>query len=186
MKRFPLILLFTVLIAMTSCMEEKENTWEEQLRWREANLTWLGEQAERTNADGTPYYTKVVPEWDKNAYVLVHYFNDRSLTQGNLSPMYTSTVDVKYKGELYNGAAFDSSYNNVPPTYPADSIYRTRLGGVISGWQIVLQDMRVGDTCEVVIPYQYAYGTTLSGSIPAYSVLSFGIKLVDIPSYEIK
>ncbi|MDE6490406.1 MAG: FKBP-type peptidyl-prolyl cis-trans isomerase, partial [Muribaculaceae bacterium] len=162
MKRFPLILI-AALIALSSCMEDKENSWEEQLRWRENNLVWLGEQAERKNDDGTPYYTKVVPDWDKKAYVLVHYFNDRSLTQGNLSPLYTSTVDVKYRGELYDGTAFDSSYNNVPPTYPADSIFRTGLSGVISGWQIVLQDMRVGDTCEVVIPYSLAYGTSQSG-----------------------
>lgn len=186
MKRFPLILATVALIAMSSCMDDKENTWEAQMRWREANLTWLGEQAERTNPDGSLYYTRVVPAYDKDAYVLIHYFNDRSLTQGNLSPLFTSTVDVKYKGELYNGAAFDSSYNNVPPTYPADSIFRTHLSGVISGWQIALQDMRVGDTCEVVIPYQYAYGTNQTSGIPAYSVLTFGIKLVDIPSYEIK
>ena len=97
--------------------------------------------------------------------------------------MYTSTVDVKYIGHLYDGTAFDSSYIN---TYPADSIYRTTLSSVIEGWTIALTNMHVGDSCEVLIPYQHAYGSSEHGDIKPYSALQFNIKLVYIPGYEIQ
>ena len=145
----------------------------------------MQQQAARTNDDGTPYYKTVVPDWDAGAYVLIHYFNDRNATASNLSPLYTSTVDVKYKGQLYNDITFDSSYTQ---TAYGDSIYRTQLRNVISGWAIALMDMNVGDSCEVLIPYQQGYGSTGSYggdvSIYPYSNLKFHIKLVDIPGYE--
>ena len=110
----------------------------------------------------------------------MHYFNDRSLTEGNLTPLSTSTVSVKYIGRLYNNEPFDSSY------LATDSLFTTKVGDVISGWGIALQHMRVGDSVRVVIPYQQAYGATQSGSILPYSNLQFDIKLVDIPLYETK
>jgi len=167
---------------LLSCGDDDESTWEVYEQWRETNVAWLASQETRTNADGTPYYNKVVPAWDSQAYVLIKYFNDRSKTHGNLSPMYTSTVNVKYKGCLCTDEPFDSSY--LMTTY-GDSIFQTQLSGVISGWAIALEDMHVGDTCEVLIPYEYAYGASGSGSIPPYSALKFGIKLVDIAGYEI-
>lgn len=183
MKKLFIYLVGAISAAcMISCGGDDETTWEIYEQWRDANVSWLASQEARTNADGTPYYTKVVPDWDSQAYVLVKYFNDRSKTVGNLSPMYTSTVNVKYKGCLYTDEPFDSSY--LMTTY-GDSIFQTRPSGVISGWAIALEDMRVGDTCEVLIPYEYGYGASGSGSIPPYSTLKFGIKLVDIDAYEI-
>ena len=67
-----------------------------------------------------------------------------------------------------------------------DSLYRTDLSKVISGWGIVLQEMHVGDSVEVLIPYQSAYGAIGYGSVPPYSNLKFNIKLVDIPYWETK
>lgn len=184
MKRLPLIfLLLTALCyGLVSCLNG-EDTWDEYKEWREANESWLLEQSQRKNDDGSDYYKKIVPTSDKAAYVYIHYFNDTTLTRNNLSPMFTSTVDVKYIGRLYDGTAFDSSYLN---TSPADSIFRTQLSGVVTGWYIALSDMHVGDSCEVLIPYQWAYGGSNYGAIKPYSALQFNIKLVDIPGYEIK
>lgn len=165
-----------------ACSDD-DNTWDDYADWRNANEAWLSEQAARTNDDGTPYYTKLTPAWDTSAYVLIHYFNDRRLTEGKLSPLLTSTVDVKYIGRLYNDEPFDSSFTSQSP---ADSIYRTACNKVIRGWVIALEDMRVGDSCEVLIPYQQAYGAANSGVIKPYSALNFGIKLVGIPYYEAK
>lgn len=189
MKRLPILLCLSALIAIvSSCkLDPEEDAWEYYEDWRNENLTWLQQQAARTNSDGSPYYKTVVPDWDAGAYVLIHYFNDRNATADNLSPLYTSTVDVKYKGQLYNDEAFDSSFTQ---TAYGDSIYRTKLSDVVSGWAIALMDMHVGDSCEVLIPYQQGYGSTGSGSImtgltiPPYSALKFHIKLVDIPGYE--
>lgn len=181
MKKLPIFIMLVGLLAVACSDDDK--TWDDYADWREANEAWLAEQATRTNSDGTPYYTKVVPSWDTAAYVLIHYFNDRRLTEGKLSPLFTSTVDVKYIGRLYDDEPFDSSYLRQEP---ADSVYRTACNKVIQGWTIALEDMRVGDTCEVLIPYQQGYGAANSGIIKPYSALKFGIKLVGIPYYEVR
>lgn len=183
MKKLPFIfILFTAMCySFISCVDNDNDNWDDYKEWRETNESWLLEQSQRINTDGSSYYHKVVPAWDKTAYVYVHYFNDTTLTRDNLSPLYTSTVDVKYIGRLYDGTAFDSSYLN---TSPADSIFRTQLSSVINGWTIALSNMHIGDSCEVLIPYQWAYGANKYGTIKPYSALRFNIKLVDIPFYE--
>ena len=89
---------------------------------------------------------------------------------------------MKYIGRLYNDVPFDSSFTTT--TY-GDSIFRTKPSGTITGWQIALTDMRVGDSARVVIPYGQGYQALSTGSIPPYSTLVFDIKLVDIYSYEL-
>lgn len=164
-----------------SCMSE--TTWDAYETWRKENNEWYNAKRELKNADGTPYYKTLSPEWYPESGVLIHYFNDRKLTEGNLSPLMTSTVDMVYIGRLYNDTIFDSSYSNTA-SY-GDSIFRTQPNSVIDGWQIALNDMRVGDTCEVIIPYPQAYGSSGQGSIPPYSALRFNMKLVRIAAYEI-
>ena len=176
-----LLLIPSIIAAMsifTGCHDD--DNWKDYAEWRDANNEWLQQQGMLLDENGQAFYTRVYPSWNQSAYVYMHHFHDRSLTEGNLTPLYTSTVSVKYKGRLYNDVAFDSSYNNV------DSLFNTTLGNVIDGWGIALQNMRVGDSARVVIPYQQGYGTSGSGSIPPYSALQFDIKLVDIPYYEKK
>lgn len=165
--------------ALASCHGDDSN-WDSYREWREANNTWLEEQAKRTQEGSTdPYFTRVVPPYDQGSYVLMHWFNDRAQTAGNLKPYSTSTVAVKYIGRFYNGTAFDSSY------LQTDSIFKTKVSAVVPGWQIALQNMHVGDSCEVVIPYQSAYGANGYGSMAPYSNLVFHMKLKDIPAWEI-
>lgn len=181
LKRIPAIAaVVSLALAAVSCMSG--NDWDDYETWRKENNAWYLSQTQRTNPDGTPYYTKLTPSWFPSSGVLIHYFNDRSKTAGNLSPLQTSTVDMIYIGRLYNDTIFDSSYAN---TQYGDSIFRTKPNAVIDGWQIALNDMRVGDTCEIIIPYLQAYGTTGQGSIPPFSVLRFNMKLVGIPAYEV-
>ena len=181
MRKLPLLIVVFV-VAFASCIGDENSSWQEYAEWREANINWLKQQVERKNADGTPYYKQLRPESDSTSYVYVHYFNDRELTKNNLQPLYTSTVDVIYKGQLYDTTPFDSSYMNTADY--GDSLFRTKVGSVIPGWQYVLQDMHVGDTCEVLIPYQQGYGISGSGIIQPYSVFVFGMKLTNIPAYE--
>lgn len=182
MKYLPIAILMLVMAFLPACNSTDDN-WDDYKEWREVNDAWLQQKKDQKDDAGKAYYTKVIPEHDPNAYVLIHYFNDRSKTLGNLSPMITSTVDVKYHGRTYDDVPFDSSYT-LTAAY-GDSIYRTPLNSsIISGWRVALMDMRVGDTCEVIIPYQQGYGQMGSGPIKPYSNLIFGIKLVDIPGYE--
>lgn len=171
---------------MTSCLG---NGVEDQYKdWNEANQKWFNEQMIRIGSDGKPYYEVIAADWDPNARILMHWYNDRSLTEDNLSPLYTSMVDVKYKGALYNGEAFDSSYLS---TSPREGVTRFSIGqsgtsnGVIEGWAIALQNMHVGDSCHVIINYQQGYGVMNFGTtIKPYSVLQFDMKLDDIYKYE--
>lgn len=96
--------------ALTSCSDDDNSSiYGSYAEWRDSNISWMMEQQAKKNPDGSNYYEVVVPNWDPSAYVLIHYFNDRSLTAGNLSPLSTSTIDTRYKGYLYNGVGFDSS-----------------------------------------------------------------------------
>ena len=89
------------------------------------------------------------------------------------TPRPNSIVSVHYKGTLINGREFDNSWKrNCPEAF--------RLNEVIDGWQIALQQMRVGDHWMVYIPYTVGYGTRTSGPIPAFSTLIFEVKLLGI------
>ena len=167
----------------SGCSDDDDN-WDEYREWIIGNNTWIQDKAAEVDLEtGEPVYTKVIPSYNPAAYVLMRWFNDRSENAGNLKPLFTSTVDVKYIGHLYDDTPFDSSY--LSTTY-GDSIFRTQLGSVIEGWQIALQMMRVGDSCEVIVPFAQGYGTAGSGIILPYSNLRFNIRLKDIYKYEIR
>ena len=166
----------------SSCNDDGTTTWEQYKEWRQTNLDFYEEQKFLMDPDGDGmYYQTQVAPWNSGAEILIRYLNDRSKTEGNLSPMLTSTVDVKYIGRFYNGVAFDSSYSVQP-----DSVFTTGVSDVIAGWTLALQYMRVGDSARVVIPYGMGYGSSGSGSIYPYSTLVFDIKLKDIVDYEEK
>lgn len=184
MNKIPLvsILAAIVLSIMPSCgSDDDTNVYTTYAEWRETNDQWLAEQKARKNDDGTPYFETVVPSWNTGAYVLIHYFNDRSLTAGNLSPLSTSTIDARYIVRYCNDTPLDSSYNL---TSPAQGIFRTQLNAVIEGWTIAFETMHVGDTAEIIIPYESAYGVNISSGVMPYSNLRFNTRLVDIPYYE--
>lgn len=180
MKKILLIITSLLLTsAFVGCSDNETTTWEDYEEWRNLNIKYVEEQA-AIEIDGKGYYTRIVPQWNPGVYILIHYFNERGIVPGALTPLSTSYVSVKYKGMLYDGTPFDSSYLNT------DSIFTTSLSGVITGWQIALQNMQVGDSVDVILPYQVGYGVSGSQRIPPYSTLKFGIKLVDIPYYEIR
>lgn len=173
LKFIPALLacLFAGLV-FTACNDDNE--WDDYSEWRKTNLAWLDEQA------ATGKYEKVVPLWNDSLYVYMRWLNDTTLTSGNLIPLYTSEVAVTYKGTLYDGTPFDSSYTRV------DSITTFQVKDVITGWPIALERTHVGDHIEVLIPYQSGYGSQSLGVILPYSTLVFDIVLRDITAYEIK
>lgn len=187
MRKLPLLFMLSLLVlvfAGTFAACGDDDDFKEYYDWIVANNSWIkAKEAEINPETGEPMYVKVVPSYDEGAYVLMRWINNRAETEGNLSPYFTSTVDVKYIGYLSDNTPFDSSYLL---TTNGDSIFRTDLQSVIQGWQIALQMMRVGDSCEVIIPFQSAYGTSGSGSILPYSNLRFNMRLKDIYKYEIK
>lgn len=180
MKRLVYIVaIFIGFSFLSSCLKDNFDEYEE---WRNSNDRWLAEQELRKNPDGSPYYEKIVPAWNPNAYVLMHWYNDRNATASNLSPLSTSYTDIKYKLSDFEGLAKDSSYLR---TNPADSIYRSKVNSNIEGWIIGVTNMHVGDSVTMIVPYQYAYGAKGQSTVKPYSVLVFDLKLKGIPGYEI-
>ena len=93
---------------------------------------------------------------------------------GEVSPNPAQTVTVHYEGKLINGEVFDSSFKRGTPA-------KFGLNQVISGWTEGLQLMHVGDTMELVIPPELAYGAQgINGVIPGNSTLVFKVQLIDI------
>jgi len=90
------------------------------------------------------------------------------------SPGLADTVVVHYVGQLIDGTEFDSSRGRgTPATFS--------LGGIIPGWQEVLQLMHEGDIWEVVIPSELAYGAQGAGaSIGPHETLVFEIELISV------
>lgn len=178
MKKLPIFLVACLLITLFSC-KKTEDYWSQYEAWRDTNNAWFIEQLGAKDDEGNPIYTKVVPSWDRSIYVLMKYYNDTSLNRDAQSPYQTSTVDVIYKGMLYNGTPFDSSY------LKTDSIYRTQVKQNIKGWIVALEQMKVGDSCRVIIPQSLGYGAQyMSSLILPYTTLVFDMKLVAIPGLE--
>lgn len=175
---------FVTTCALSSCGDDDDdnssNVWEKYAENREANINWLNSEEARTNADGTPYFERIIPAWNKGSYILMHRFTDPAETAGNLVPLYTSSVSVRYIGRNYQGVVFDADSLSANGT-------TFTLSGLVSGWQVALQNMHVGDSVEIVLPYQMAYGSSSpSSAILPYSALRFNLRLLDIPAYEIR
>lgn len=92
-------------------------------------------------------------------------------TGANPGPV--SRVTVHYRGTLQNGEEFDSSYKrNQPATFG--------LHQVIPCWTQGVQKMKVGGTAKLTCPAETAYGDRSLPGIPAGSVLTFEVKLLEI------
>lgn len=87
---------------------------------------------------------------------------------------------VHYTGHLLEGKDkvgkfFDSSKKRNQPFQ-----FRIGAGQVIKGWDLSLQDMKVGETRIVILPPSMGYGSQNVGGglIPAHSTLIFEIELL--------
>jgi FKBP-type peptidyl-prolyl cis-trans isomerase len=88
-------------------------------------------------------------------------------------PTVADTVTLHYVGTLVDGTEFDSSVRRgQPATFP--------LGGLIPAWQLAVPMMAVGDTIEIAVPADMAYGPIGRGPIPGNATLLFRIELLEI------
>lgn len=91
---------------------------------------------------------------------------------GSVGPR--SIVTCHYKGSLISGKIFDNSFSRSCPE-------AFRVNELISGFQIALVNMHIGDHWLVYIPSDKGYGARGAGSdIPGNSTLIFEIKLISI------
>lgn len=91
------------------------------------------------------------------------------------APTIRDQITIHYTGTFTDGEVFDSSVQRgQPATFP--------LSGLIPGWQIAIPYMGVGDTAEIRIPAESAYGLAGRGPIPGGATLFFTVELLGIPS----
>jgi FKBP-type peptidyl-prolyl cis-trans isomerase FkpA len=96
-----------------------------------------------------------------------------SYRASDAKPTVADVVTVHYEGKLLDGTVFDSSYaRGEPATFP--------LGRLVPGWQIAIPRMGVGETIEIAIPADLAYGPVGRGPIPPNATLVFKVELIAI------
>lgn len=188
-KYFIVVLL--ALLCLASCKEE-DNTIEEYADWQAKNEAYFEEAyAKHVNGGSASFVLKrltlsdtiTVAQAKHTDCILVDVLPGAAVSDG-VSPIYTDTACVHYRGMLIpspsypSGYQFDCSYQG---TFDAAVAEPTELpvNGVVEGFALALQHMHRGDYWRVTIPYQLGYGTTDSGTIPAYSTLIFEIRLDD-------
>jgi FKBP-type peptidyl-prolyl cis-trans isomerase len=89
------------------------------------------------------------------------------------TPTAEDTVKVHYRGQLVDGTVFDESLGGDPASL--------QVSGVIPGWTEALEQMKVGDKWQLVIPSDLAYGERgYPGAIPPSATLIFEIELLGI------
>src|SRR5690606_36944876 len=84
-------------------------------------------------------------------------------------------VLVHYTGKLDDGTVFDSSLSRKKPIG-----FVLGTGGVIKGWDLGIDGMKVGGLRRLVIPAELGYGSRGKGKIPADSRLTFTVELMAI------
>ena len=88
-------------------------------------------------------------------------------------------VRVEYKGYLADGSIFDGSAKMVRGGHePLD--FKTNGGEMIPGFDIQVQDMKVGETRKIVIPPELAYGSRgiPQAGIPGGAYIAFDVMVV--------
>ena len=125
--------------------------------YKQENLDFLARIAEEPGIMSLP----------KNIYYRVINKGDGPV------PTVRNIVSVYYKGSLISGKVFD---DNTAQGYP--DVFR--LADLITGWQIALTHMHVGDRWQIYIPAEMGYGAITTGGIPKHSTLVFEIELAGI------
>lgn len=85
------------------------------------------------------------------------------------------SVVVNYSGWLWDGDAFDSSWERGEPfTFPLGQ------GAVIEGWDAGVQGQRVGSQLLLVVPPEQGYGDADQAEIPGGSTLVFVVDVLGV------
>jgi FKBP-type peptidyl-prolyl cis-trans isomerase FklB len=84
----------------------------------------------------------------------------------------SDVATVYYKAMLITGKVVDQTKPEEPTPL--------QVGGVITGWTEALKLMKTGDTWELVIPAELAYGSDGKGGVPPDQTLVFLINLAKV------
>ena len=175
---------FFLSFSLCACSEDDATT-DEFANWRERNDAttdqWAASGMKRIRT-----FTQDDTSTGKSSdYIYVEVLE---AGDGTESPLYTDTVRVAYRGRLIpttnyaNGFVFDETYVGDFSWHTAGVATMAISGtksSLVNGFATALMNMHKGDRWLVHIPYQLGYNATSSGSVTAYSNLTFDIALLD-------
>ena len=162
-NKFLLWCLSLVLFALASC-NTTDDSYEQ---WRLDNQAAY--DAIKNNPDSD---WQLLDTGDGPSGVYFRDLTEPEAETGNEYPIETASVVVNYTGKYYNNTVFDSGRKS---TFAVNQVVR--------GFGAALQQMRVGQTWEVCIPYYLGYGAAGSYTIQGYTTLFFEIELLKIEQH---
>jgi hypothetical protein len=141
--------------------------------------------------DETPFYTR----WGLDIYRYIATYYDEGRNE-QPEVMSDSTIDIFYRAYLFSGSA--PSLSSLFATNDAETIaeleelnteyewstdalsVRMGKGDLFSGLETALEGCRKGDSVEVYLTYNKAYGKHYVGLVPAKSSMVWYIDIVDV------
>lgn len=199
-------------LGVSSCISETDDEWDPYYDWPVRNLVWYSQVADSARtaiAQAKATYNEA--EWGKDEWmkhcdwrmvrslqrselaggpvtdsVCIHI---RQRGEGTVSPLYTDTVSLCYRGWImatqyegpnntfvYGRKIFSETYSGTYNPLVAKPV-KMVVKQTVEGFSTALQYMVEGDVWDVYIPAELAYGEKASDAIPAYSTLLFRIHL---------
>ena len=83
-------------------------------------------------------------------------------------------VSVEYTGKLTDGTVFDTNVGKAP------LVFTLGAQGIIPGFQVGVNGMKVGGERLIAVPPSLGYGAQAVGTIPPNSTLIFSVKLLKV------
>lgn len=187
-------LLFSVSLAVTSC-EETDGTVDPYKDWQVRNERFIDSIADvaRSNQGENVGQWKIIHTYkypqqgitmgavDEYVYCKVLEVGD-----GDVSPLFTDTVSVNYRGwliPLYDGTnvVFDQSYQGELKRDEAIPVeFDLNNSTLRVGFCTAMMEMKEGDRWMIYIPSDLGYGDSGYSEIPGFTTLIFDVDLVEI------
>lgn len=179
---------FTTVSCNSSSDDDSSTSIAERDEWAATNDMWFASkymEAKKAIANGDDSWKIIIADSRKdkstniNDYIVVKVEDPVDVLVGTSpleTPESTDSVKVHYRGRLYTGLCFDTSWTGDFDVYTAQPIKGIPTNYVV-GFSTALTHMKVGEHWRVYMNSSTAYNRQQQTAIPAYSSLVFEIIL---------
>jgi len=168
-----LIAVLAFISVMTACNDNADNDgkridWkQEKEKLEEANRHLLKQEKEVIDEYIKSHNLDFVETGTGLRYRIISRGDGKMIKTGDI-------VTLDYEMSLLNGEIIYSSDND------GLKVFKVGRGGVESGLEEAILNLRVGDEAEIIIPAHLAHGLIGDGNkIPPRSVLVYYLKIID-------